>query len=240
MSSKVGVIVPTYDGYADIWPIASELFKRFWPDREWPMYWMTNGHPVPDIAKAIVRPRIERVEWGNNIAAAIESMDEDLILFWVEEIFLLSPVPCDLFHEAADLLKSNSDVGAVQLTRYYIQPCTPTIGSFTDYPRDAQGFSSALPAIFRKEILMHLLRRLPMSNEFEQQSARVMSLDFPRMRSLISCKPMFCFCDNALQAGPWRQCAVKHLNDGGFSGIDFSLRGISPDSCRFMDGVPLI
>ena len=233
----VGIIIPSYDGYADIWPIAAELFNRYWPDRPYPMYWMCNDAQVPQIAKPLAVPKIAREEWGNNVADAVERMPEPLVLFWVEEIFLLSKVPNDLVAEAAQILNDNLDVGLVALTRYYARPTVPTIGNFTDHPRSEWGFSSALPAIFRKEVLIHLLRTLPQSNDFEQQSQVIMFQHMPGTRSLVSCKPMFRFCDNALLKGPWRECAVKHMQDNGFV-IDFSIRGISPDKCRYMDGTP--
>lgn len=231
---SVGVLVTTYDGYADIWPIAAELFKRFWPDRPWPMYWMTNKQPVPDMAQPIVRPVIERQQWGLNLAEAVESMPHPFILMWVEEELLLSPVPNDLFLEAAEILRTTPDVGIVQLTRYYAQPEQATVGHFTDWPL---GFAAALPAIFRKGVLLHLLKASPQSNDFEQQSGKVLQRDLPSVRTLMPCAPMFRFCDNALLAGPWRQCAVKHLKELGFQ-IDYSRRGISPDACSLMDGAP--
>src|SRR5262245_62297255 len=97
--NDVGMIVPSYDGYSDIWPISAELFSRFWPDRQWPMYWMCNQHAVPSIAQPLVRPEIPRDVWGCNIASAVESMPEPFIVFWTEEVLLLSKVPNDLFLE---------------------------------------------------------------------------------------------------------------------------------------------
>lgn len=234
---NVGILVPTHDGYSDIWPIAAELFKRFWPDRPWPMYWMSQGRAVPDIAKAIPTQPIQREEWGTNVARALDCIPEPLVLFWVEEIFLLSTVPNDVVMEAAEILNNNPDIGIIQLTRYYIQPERATVGHFTDYPRGEQGFSASLPALFRKEILRHLVTTLPKSNDFEQHSVRIMDRDFPSVRSLAPCVPMFRICDNALLAGPWRQCAIQHLNELGFN-IDYSLRGISPDVPKYMNGVP--
>jgi hypothetical protein len=236
---SVGILVPSYDGYSDLWPIAAELFKRFWPDRTYPMYWMTNGKEVPTIAKPIVRPSVDRKEWGRYVASALNRMHEPFVLFWVEEIFLLSTVPNDIVMEAEEILKDNPDVGIVQLNRYYWRPSAreATVGNFADSKRGNPEFSAALPAIFRKEVLRHLLNTLPMSNDFEQQSALVMASHFPKVRSLAPCVPMFKFCDNALVAGPWRKCAMKHMSDMGFD-IDFSIRGIFPDDCKHMDGVP--
>jgi hypothetical protein len=234
---SVGILVPSYDGYSDIWPISAELFNRYWPDRPWPMYWMTNGWPVPDIATPICRPGVIRQDWGHYIAGALDSVPYPLVLFWVEEIWPLSTVPTRLFIEGAELLKNNADIGIVQLTRYYHRPDVATIGHFTDYPRGKAGFSAALPALFRKDILRHLLSELPLSNEFEQQSARILDRDFPTLRSLAPCVPMFTICDNPLLAGVWRECAIKHLGEQGIT-VDFSKRGISPDRClKYMDGV---
>lgn len=233
---SVGVLVPTHDGYSDLWPIQAELWRRFWPDRSWPVYWMTNGAKVPDLATPLTVPKVQRTDWGKGVEIAAFDIPHDLVVFWFEEIFLLSKVPNDLFLEAAEHMRCNPDVGIVQLTRYYCQPQPPTMGNFMDYPKDKPGFSSSLPAMFRKDVLLHLLRTLPRSNDFEQQSARVLERDMPAVRSLISCQPMMRICDNALIAGPWKQCAVKHLGELGID-VDFSIRGISPDACDHMEGI---
>ncbi len=235
---NVGILIPSHDGYSDLWPIAGELFTRFWPDRDWPMYWMTSGAAVPDIANPILRPVVQRTEWGDNIAAAIEQMPEPLILFWVEEILLLSKVPNDVLLEAATIVNANASVAVVNLTRYYAQPDNPTCGSFADYPRNAQGFVSAMPAIFRRDVLIHLLRTAKNGRDFEVDGKAIIQRDMPEVRSLIPCRPMFRYCDNALLGehnGAWRKCAVKHLTDNGFD-MDFNIRGISWYPCDLMDG----
>lgn len=235
--SDIGVLVMTFDGYADIWPLCAQLFNRFWPDREWPMYWMSNGAAVPDIATPLVVPGTPRTQWSKPVEMAVRLMPEPYVLAWHEEILPLSPIPNDLFQEGAEILRTTPDVGIVQLTRYYFRTPNPTIGTFGDYPREAAGFSSAMPAIFRKEILLHLLKELVQSNYFEQQGADVMRRDLPNVRVMTSSKPMFKLCDNALLAGPWRACAVKHLTELGFT-IDYSKRGIAPVASDHMEGIP--
>ena len=235
--NDVGVIVPSFDGYADVWPITADLFARFWPDRQWPMYWMTNGERVPSIAAPILRPRVGRDEWGPDIAEAVESIPEPLIVFWLEEIFPLSKVPNDLFLEAAEILRTTPDVGLVQLTRYYYSPETPTLGDFADYPAGKPGFSSAMPALFRKEVLLHLLRTLPKSNDFEQQSASVMLRDLPQVRCLASCSPMFRLCDNPVIGERWCECVIPHFKELGLR-VDLSKRSMHDNKCLHMEGVP--
>ena len=234
--SDIAVFVPTYDGYADIWPIQAALWQRFWPEREWPVYWMSSGQSVPDIAMPLIAPALPRTEWGYAVEIALNQIREPLILWWFDEIFPLSKIPNDLFLEAAKIMRTNNDIGIVQLTRYYYSSPNPTIGNFGDIPHETAGFCSAMPAIFRKEIALHLVKELRQSNWFEQQSAAVMLRDFPKVRSLASSKPMFKLCDNALLAGPWRSCAVKHLTELGIK-VDFSIRGIAPGASDYMDGV---
>ncbi len=237
MAADVGLLVLSFDGYADIWPLCADLFNRFWPDRQWPMYWMSNGEGVPSIAKPIVVPRMPRKQWGFAVEEAVVRMPTEFVAIWHEEILPLSTIPNDLFMEGAEHLAANEDVGIVQLTRYYYRDeSNPTIGNFKDFPRTTAGYSSAMPAIFRKNVLLHLLKRLRRSNHFEQQSARVLEKDLPHVRSITSCKPMFKLCDNALLSGPWRRCAVKHLTELGIQ-VNYSVRGICPDECSYMEGI---
>ena len=239
MNRDVAVLVTSHDDYADIWPIAGELFKRFWPDRQWPLYWMSNGAPVPLVAFAgVPLARVDRTQWGRNVAHAVELTAKPLILLWVEEILLLSPVPNDVLLEAVEIMKTHPDIGIVGLTRYYVKRDEQaTIGSFAHCREYGPAFTSAMPAIFRKDVLLHLLHTLPGPNDFEQQSFRVMERDMPQVQSLIPARPMFRFCDNALVAGKWTRCAIEHIKEMGFE-VDFEKRGIFPDERRFMDGTP--
>lgn len=234
------IFVPSYDDYADVWPIAADLFERFWPDRPWPIYWMTNGHPIPKIAQAVLAPAMHRDQWGNNIANVLRQICADRILFWVEEQLLLSKVPNDLLLEASNILDTNPDIGIIGLTRYYSQSGFAAnqkrLGNF-GYCDYNISFANALPALFRKEVLIHLLRSHSKSNEFEQESHKVMFRDLPFVKALTPVAPTFRFCDNAMINGLWRRCAVKHLEEFKFD-VDVYRRGIHPDECRFMDGTP--
>lgn len=235
--NDIAIFVPTFDGYSDIWSIQASLWQRFWPERGWPVYWMSSGKEVPAIATALRVRDVPRTQWGYAVEEAILQIKESLILLWFDEIFPLSKIPHDLFLEAAEIIRKTADVGVIQLTRYYFSSTNPTAGSFGDFPRDLYGFSSAMPAIFRKEILLHLVRELRQSNWFEQQSSIVLQRDFPNVRSLAPSRPMFRLCDNALLAGPWRSCAVKHLTELGLD-VDFSIRGVASVASDYMDGVP--
>jgi len=200
---------------------------------------MTNGETVPDIAIPICQPPVIPEQWGVNIADAVVSIPEPLILYWFEEELLLSPVPNDLLLEGAELMKSHSDIANVNITRYYGNAFgvdyIPTMGRFREYPRDLSGRLACVPGIIRKDLFITMLRALPASRDFEMQASAFVWRHYPALRSLISCVPTFRFCDNALLKGPWRRCAVKHLHDLGFD-IDFARRGISDDVCALMDG----
>lgn len=237
--SDVAVLVPSYDGYADIWPIAAKLFSRFWPDRTMPMYWMTNGARVPYIARPIVQPQVTPERWGLNIADAVDSIPEPLILYWFEEQFLLSAVPNDLVMEGAELLNTHPDIANVNITRYYANAFgiqyAPTSGRFMEFPKELFGRTAFIPTIIRKDIFTTMLRALTSGRDFEMEASAFVTRHYPAMRSMVPCVSTFRFCDNALLKGPWRQCAVKHLKELGIE-VDFARRGISDDVCTWMDG----
>jgi hypothetical protein len=231
------VLITSYDGYADLWPFAAELFERFWSDRPWPMYWMTNTEIVPWIATPIYQEPVMREHWGLNIADAVDSISEEFVVMWPEEELLLTKVPTDLCIEAVKHLRENPDVGCVNLIRYYLQCDKPTIGRFTDYPETpwTNRRFAPLPALWRKEVLTTLLRGVPNSRDFEMEGSDWMTRHYPNVRCLTPCVETFNICDNALLKGPWRKCAVGHLLQLGFN-PDFTKRGISQDECAWMDG----
>jgi len=236
--NDVAVLILSYDGYADIWPIVAELFQRFWPDRTFPMYWMTNGSLVPDIAQPIVQPSVTFEQWGVNVANAVKEIQEPFILYWFEESLLLSPVPNDLVLEGAELIKTHSDIATVNITRYYTNAFGVEYanhGRFMDYPQNLFGRAANIPTIIRSDIFTTMLGALTSPRDYELEGSAFVTRHYPAMRSLVPCVPTFRFCDNALLKGPWRKCAVKHLNELGFD-VDFARRGISDDVCPWMDG----
>ncbi len=231
---NTAVLVPSYDKFSDLWPIASTCFERFWPDRTIPMYWMTNGAPVPANTIPVQVPAGERRDWGLGIIRALEQIPADKILFWIEEVLLLSPVNNALVEEAARWL-DDSRVSVVNLTRYYYgEQYRMTHGSFAEVPNKRFAVM-AMPAMFDKFVLIDLLRINPDPPEFERMTAGTFRARYPDQRALVPCEKHFRFCDNLLVFGLWRKCALNHLQELGIA-VDPRVRGIYDGDCEYMNG----
>ncbi len=229
---NAAVLVPSYDKYADVWPIAETCFSRFWPDRSIPMYWMTNGLPVPRMATGVCVPARARQQWGEGIAQALDSVPEDLVLFWIEEVLLLSPVPNQRVMEAIRLMNEDPTIQVVNVNRYYYGDAAGD--GFIDAP-DKMFDVMAMPAIYRKSVLKRLVLENPDPPEFERRSAISFHKLYPGGRVLIPGSKMFRFCDNLMIIGRWRKCALNHLQELQIP-VDASIRGVADDDCRFMNG----
>jgi hypothetical protein len=225
------ILVPSYDAYADIWPIASACFTRFWPDRSLPMYWMTNGKPVPSIATAITVPAKARQQWGEGIAQALDAIPEEFVLFWIEEVLLLSKVPNDRILQAIQLMKDDPSIQVVNVNRYYYA----THGEGFIEPPNKTWDVMAMPAIYRKSVLRRLVLENPDPPEFERRSAISFHKLYPEGRALVPGFEMFRFCDNLLIIGRWRKCAVNHFHELEIP-VDVDIRGVADDVCGYMNG----
>ena len=235
-TEPVAILVSSHDEFKDIWPIWDKCFDRFWPDCPYKIYWMTNGAETPVATIPVHVPKIPREQWGLNIAKALESVEEEYIIHWIEEVIPLSPINTDVIDKMRATLAVTQDVAAINLARYYHWPEMQQ-EDFAEISRESQFPSvSAMPSLIRKEILMKLLKERPVPNEYEQNVTKDFNRLYPDMKVLCPTFPMFKFCDNLLQFGKWRRCAVQHMVALGLTHLMDASRGAVEDECAWMNG----
>ena len=225
------VVVTSYDGFSDVWPIAKALFDRHWPDRTWPMYWMSNTRPVPEGTLPLhVHP--DR-QWCGNILAVVDSLPP-YVLVWCEELFLLGPLNNELLLRGAELLKNDDQLASLAVGHYYYRhgfPGGDEYGNADFSTFHGYAEASTQPTLWRSSVLKEILIAVQeiadreynhpanagyspvYTTAMEQKATDVLWARFPNMKTLRPKNQRILgrYAQNAIMYGKWRQAAVDAL-----------------------------
>lgn len=96
--SDVEVVVPSFDGMEDLWPLLFHLFFKHWPDCRYRVTLGTNH-------QAFEHDRVRTVQVGDdrgyiaNLRRLLESVDAPWVLFWIDDALLRRRVPSNRVEE---------------------------------------------------------------------------------------------------------------------------------------------
>ena len=87
----VGVLVVSWDGYADLWQPFFRFFFRQWADCPFSVYLGTNSRTFDDNR---VRPILigKEVDYCSNLIAMLERLPHEWVIPWVEDFLPAAPV----------------------------------------------------------------------------------------------------------------------------------------------------
>lgn len=88
---RVAMLVVSCDRYSDMWEPCFTLLDRYWPDRDFDVYLMTNFRDFEWPGVRVVKVG-EDVAYADNLRAAIQHVRHDWILLWLEDLLLCSPI----------------------------------------------------------------------------------------------------------------------------------------------------
>ena len=85
------MLVVSCDRYADLWEPCFRLLDKYWPDRQFDVYLMSNflNFEWPGVRVIQVG---EDVSYADNLRTAIAHIPEEWILLWLEDLLLCAPV----------------------------------------------------------------------------------------------------------------------------------------------------
>lgn len=162
------VLVVSCDNYADLWPNFFTLYRRFWKNNTLPTYLLTN-YLQPKIDNVTVLAIGEDVSWSDNILASLDSIPEDYILLFLEDLYLTGDVRDA---EVLELLN-----WCVENSANYLRfnpstkpdiPLTSTVGIVS---KGAVYRTSVVVSLWKKDILRLVLQRGENAWEFEHHGA---------------------------------------------------------------------
>lgn len=88
---NIAVLVVSCDNYSDLWLPFFSLFKRFWPDCPFSVYLLTNDKDFSYPGVSTIRIGKD-VSWSDNIKEGLRQLQEEYVLMFIEDLFLLKSV----------------------------------------------------------------------------------------------------------------------------------------------------
>ena len=84
---KCQILILSYDGFSDLWPIFFDFFFKHWPDCPFEINLLTNFEEYPD--KRVKSLKIGNdAGWSDGVIKALNKIDTERILFLYEDAFL--------------------------------------------------------------------------------------------------------------------------------------------------------
>lgn len=167
---EVALFVMSCDKYSSVWYPYFELIKKYWPDHPEKIYLSTETknykHRNLDI-KVLNGNKIE--PWSQRLINALNQIDEEFIIFSLEDFFLLDYVHQDKIDECIEWMRNDVSIAECRLTTYD----TVQEGEFYNNSNfricpKYHGFRiDAQIAIWRKSFLLSVLNPLETPWQFE-------------------------------------------------------------------------
>lgn len=175
MLNKYSILVNTCDGFEDCWEPFFKLFSRFWPDCKATVYLNTEFKSYSYSGLNVVPVRntegrgLARATWSQCLRWALESIDDDIILYMQEDYFLKDTVKNDLVEFYVNLMHSDEYIKCIHLTDQSVDTCGNSEYDNLDIVKKNQRYRvSCQAALWRKDELLSLIRDYESAWEFEE------------------------------------------------------------------------
>lgn len=174
----VAILVPSCDSYSDLWQPFFQCLFKYWPDCPFPLYLGANtiSYPDPRVRSILVG---EDKDYSSNLAVMLQHVPYSYVLLWIEDRVLSETL------DTAHLLRhvrSFMDCGGGYFKLIANHPiAAPDKGKeFAALPKSERYRASITVALWRKEVLLSLLRPGESAWELETNgSKRSAQLDVP-------------------------------------------------------------
>ncbi len=164
-SSNCSVLITSCDSYEDAWYPFFSLFHIMWSDCPYPVFLNTESKNYTNDILNIhcVHPENIKgfngkpISWSNRLRQALQQIQTDYILFFLEDFFLMSPVRGDKVDECIQIMDEYPKIGAI---RFYDDAHLSEI-IFNEYTKVDSKFDFAINTmvtLWRKSFLLSLLR----------------------------------------------------------------------------------
>lgn len=221
------IVVPSTTRYSDAWGPFVALFRKFWPDCQFPLSLITDTKSDPwNGDESIVIG--EDKGWCTNFLLGLDRIDAEFVLMMQEDFLLNYPVDKAFITKALKILLDDDKADCFRL-----YPCPgPDIPIGEDYGLIKPGASyrvSCQSAIWRKTALMDILGQCRTPREFEINGTEYSNKNLANRHYFSVMRepnkwPLQYYC-SAITRGEWTPDSVEFVKSHGIP-IDTSRRPI--------------
>lgn len=167
--SKCAVLVNSCDKYKEAWNPFFELFNKFWPYCPFKIYLNTESEKYNNYDVVTLN---SVGTWGQRLSNALNDMDEEYVIFLLEDFFLQKTVKEKVIMECLARMINNSQIGCFyfnQIVGYKSDGNDVYDGFFRMYPNnDYNDYAvSCQAALWKKDYLLKLCKNVDTAWDFE-------------------------------------------------------------------------
>src|SRR5688500_19945468 len=90
-SGRMAMLVVSCDRYADMWEPCFRLLDKYWPDRTFDVYLMTNFLDFEWPGVKVIKG-VRDVSYADNLRMALAATTGEWVLLWLEDLLVSAPV----------------------------------------------------------------------------------------------------------------------------------------------------
>lgn len=165
MGNNCSILVTSCDKYEDAWKPFFALLHIMWSDCEFPVYLNTEtkDFSIPEIKitslhpKSLLDKKGRNISWSKRLKDAVEQIDSEYILCFLEDFFLMSPVRKDVIDDCIRWMEQDTSIGMID---FFHEPCLQgkDVGEFAPVDPKYGYCINAMSALWRKSFLLSILR----------------------------------------------------------------------------------
>lgn len=106
-NQNMAIAVVSFDKYSDVWDVFALCINKYWKDRPYKTYLITNDASPKYNGIEIVKTG-EEVSWSYRVKKALETIREEYIMLLLEDYLISEDVDNDRVENALKYMKSNA------------------------------------------------------------------------------------------------------------------------------------
>jgi hypothetical protein len=224
---KVALLILSCDKYNDLWENYFILFNKFWPDCPFPVYLQTNALDFDcEIITNVIKVG-EDNSWSEDLLQSLSYLEQyDYVLLMMEDMFLNRKVSnTQILSVLDDFFNVNGNFITLINEPNYDKKFSENFGIISP---GAMYRSTATAALWRKKVLVDILRENETAWDFEKKGS-IRTDQYDGFYAVVNnCFSFF----HGVVKGQWTMHAVKEFNKIGLD-IDFSTRKVFSSRTSF-------
>lgn len=160
MNSNCALLVTSCDAYSDAWEPFFKLLNRMWPECPYPLYLNTESenYSIAGLDITCLHPDKQAISWSRRLKQALEKIDSEYILFFLEDFFLQAPVRGDVVEDCLRWMWEDENVVFIDFYHDKTEDNEIYHKEFSEIQRNNDWALNANCALWRKSFLEDILR----------------------------------------------------------------------------------
>jgi len=205
--THVSIVVLSCDKYKDLWDPFFNLFFKFWPRCEFPVYLFSN-------TKVYKNDRVQTIlsgedqDWSSSIKKCLKQIDSEYVWVFFDDVFLTEHVECSKISRLLSFLESHNP----NYLRFRVYPRPDKKHSdFFGICGEEALYRTSIFSIWKKQIFMNLLIDGETAWQFESESIERAS-KYSRFYGVYE---NYLTYEHGVERGLWIRSAYKKLTKLG-------------------------